>query len=180
MSLARLAMGLPALAVTLVVGCGGVGAGDYVAYRIASEEGSESGDCADDDPSSEHSSNLRSGATAVIYNAPEEDGEDALYLDLGGSVLPGGENDDGTYTFSGETKDVQSVDPAGTTKVTQTVTITVDITFDGDYAYGLSTAKTKQSCSGNCTGFSDYNCTVKTDFVAVEVDPESVSFPLAD
>ena len=227
-----------------VIGCGDLGQGDYNAYRIASSESKESGDCDIDDPTTTHATNLKSGNTALIYNAPEELGEDALYLDLGGAVLPGSLNEDGTYTFQGDTKDTeevggetiedtdrdgidddtdpmvdadgdgvdddldQDVDTDGDgiddrfgddmvdvdgdgeddrftylpsdTKVTQKVTLTVDLTLDGDHLYGPSGATTTPSRQGSkCAGLAGYKGTSTTAFVGVEVDPESVSLPVS-
>ncbi len=91
----RLVPGLSLLATA----CGGLGAGDYVVYRIAATEGSLGSDCnADDDDSS----TLRDTVSAVLYVAGGE--EDQPLLDFGGDVLTGSETDDG-YTFSGSTVD---------------------------------------------------------------------------
>jgi hypothetical protein len=90
-----------------LMGCGGgIGAGDYVVYRIASSEGSVSEGCGidvDDDDST----TLRSGASMLLFAVAGEEGE-TYYLDLdGGVVLEGGVQDDGSYAFSGESVDVE-------------------------------------------------------------------------
>lgn len=85
----------------IATGCGGIGAGDYVVYRVAFTEGAVSGDCAD--PNDDGSSNLRDAGTMVIYGAGDAD---ELYLDLGNLVLTGAATDEG-YDFSGQTVDTQ-------------------------------------------------------------------------
>jgi hypothetical protein len=110
----RLASALSGLALTslgIVVGCGGggdMGQGDYLVYRIASSEAKLSEDCFVDDPTSEHTSNFRSGSTVLLYNAPEGD-EDEFYLDAAGTVLPGEKADDGSYEFTGTETDIEDV-----------------------------------------------------------------------
>lgn len=94
------AFGLVTAAVA--AGCGGVGAGDYVVYRVAFTEPVSTGDCAptvDDGDSS----NLRDSGTFVIYGAGDAD---ELFLDLGTVVLPGAATDEG-YDFAGQTVDRQ-------------------------------------------------------------------------
>lgn len=244
MRLASSLVGLSLASLAVVVGCGGLAPGDYLAYRIASSEAKLSDDCFVDDPTSEHKSNFRSGATVLIYNAPQAD-EDEFYLDAGGTVLPGTLNDDGSYEFKGEETDIEDVggnqyidsdhdgidddnDPlvdsdndglddqsfidddmvdvdmngqddrtqaildqnndglddrivyeGGDTKVTEKNTYTVDLTPDGDKVIGTFVVRTTRTCSGSlCSGFPEFKCTATTEFVGVNVDPESVAVPV--
>jgi hypothetical protein len=90
-----------------VAGCSGgpIGAGDYAVYRIASSETSRSAECGDEDEGD--SSSLRQGGTVILYGVSEESGEETLYLDLGGLVLAGAANEDGSYSFAGKVTDVE-------------------------------------------------------------------------
>ncbi len=229
------------------VACGGdnVAVGDYQAFRIASTEAKVSGDCFVDDPTSEHTSNFRSGGTVLIYNAPEAD-EDEYYLDSGGTVFPGEKADDGSYEFQGQETDVelggdtiidsdhdgiedfddplvdsdgdglddqsQIEDPSvdvdmdglddrlgdevdqnndgiddrqvfvpNDTKITQKNTYTVEILPEGGKVTGTITVQTEVSCSGSqCGNFQTEKCKSTTEFVGVEVDPESVAIPVGN
>ena len=100
-----------ALAFTGVVlgatGCDSAsGAGDYAVYRIASNEGSGSPGCGTDDEGD--SSNLRTGATVLVFGVAGAEG-DTLYLDLGGVTLQGAIQEDGSYAFAGKSVGVDEI-----------------------------------------------------------------------
>lgn len=109
MRLASSLAGISLASLAVLVGCGGdLAPGEYAAYRIASTEAKLSDDCFVDDPTSEHKSNFRTGSTVLVYNAPQAD-EDEFFLDVGGIVLPGEKNDDGSYAFTGQESDIEDV-----------------------------------------------------------------------
>jgi len=83
--------------------------GDYSVFRIASvNAGKESGDCGtvDPNPTTTHKSTFRVGATFLAYGISTTTGDD-LYLDVGGEVLTGELQADGSYEFKGVTTDTQ-------------------------------------------------------------------------
>jgi len=149
-------LGLPLLA-----GACGLGPGDYVTYRVSGAVSSMSGDC---DPGDD-TTTIRSGSTVLIYFVEGADGA-IPYLDTGSAVLEGVETDDG-YTFSGQTVDVND---QGNAEITQTTKVTTDVILDGASVSGTSTTTVSTSCSGECGFFDPFTCTVKTEFVGVEVD----------
>ena len=67
------------------------------------------------------------------------------------------------------------------TKITQKNTYTVEILPEGGKVTGTITVETEVSCSGSqCGNFQTDNCKSTTDFVGVEVDPESVAIPIGN
>lgn len=100
MRVGRFASGLGLLCVLVAPACGGIGAGDYAVYRIASREAVVSGDCTNED-----STTLLSSGEFVLYIAAGE--SDTPLLDLNGSVLPGEETDEG-FNFSGKDVDKET------------------------------------------------------------------------
>lgn len=242
----------PIALVTVACGGDGVAVGDYRAYRLASTEAKLTGDCFTDDPTQEESTNFRSGGTILIYNAPEGD-EDEYFLDLGGTVFPGEQGDDGTYEFKGEreeiaiggttirdsdhdgTEDNEEVapnivdadedaisdvavppdfmsdpfvdvdadgfddrtdDPDGVdqdnngiddrdvftpngTEIKTKETYTIEVLAEGGKVSGTFVLNTDTSCSGGeCGAFQPFKCKSTTEFLGVEIDPESVSVPI--
>jgi len=95
----RFTSGVGLLCVLVSPACGGIGAGDYAIYRVATRQAVVSGDCSNDD---NDSSSLLSSSSYVLYVAGGE--SDTPLLDLDGIVLAGVEIDDG-YDFSGEQVD---------------------------------------------------------------------------
>jgi hypothetical protein len=83
--------------------------GDYSVFRIASvDAGKQTGDCGtvDPNPTSTHKTTFRAGSTFLAYGISTTTGDD-LYLDIGGEVLPGELQADGSYQFRGVTTDTQ-------------------------------------------------------------------------
>lgn len=151
------------LVLASVTACGGIGAGDYVVYRVASNEASLSGDCTDDP---DHSSNLLDGATFIIYGVATES-DDVLYLDAGTLVFEGAATDDG-YAFSGKQVDVQG---GGGTTFTSTVDYSVTLTDNGSDVAGTFTVK-----STNETPNATNTCTSTRTFIGVQLDDPSINF----
>ncbi len=125
---------LAVLAVTASACLGGfdVGAGDVAVFRVGFTEVALSDGCYPDDQPPEDegdSTNLRSGSTILIYAAAAEDAEPTYYLDTGGVVLEGTAGEDGVYSFTGTSKDVQSL---GGTTIT-------DVDHDGQDDYNGDT-----------------------------------------
>jgi hypothetical protein len=100
MRVGRFALGFGFLCVLLAPACGGIGAGDYAVYRVASRESVISGDCTNED-----STTVLSPASFVLYVAGGE--SDTPLLDLEGTVLPGEETDEG-FNFSGQQIDKET------------------------------------------------------------------------
>jgi hypothetical protein len=101
------------LLVSAASGCdmeASVDAGDYTVFRIASVSSPKlSGQCGQDpDATSTHKSTFRAGATLLAYGVPTAAG-DQLYLDVGGEVLVGALQADGSYEFKGSVTDTQTL-----------------------------------------------------------------------
>lgn len=144
-----------------VTACGGLGAGDYVVYRVASAEAQLSGDCANDPDSS---STLREGGTFVIYAVATE-ADDVFYLDTGDAVIEGAATDDG-YAFAAKVVDVEGT---GGNQITQTVEYSAAVTDKGDEVEGTFTTKSTLT-----TPNSSESCTSTVSFVGVELDDPSI------
>ncbi len=97
MRVGRLALGIGFLCALVAPACGGIGAGEYAVYRIASREQAVSGDCTKED-----STTLLSPGSLVLYVAGGE--SDTPLLDIAGAVLPGEETDEG-FQFNGKEVD---------------------------------------------------------------------------
>jgi hypothetical protein len=155
---------------TSVSGCGGIGPGDYVIYRVSYGELSRSSGCYPDKevPADEKSDSTtyRTGTSFILYAGAE----DAFYLDTGEKTLQGTKSSD-TYAFAGKAVDVEYSNPNGTgAKTTVTVTATVDMTVDGEAVSGKVTTKTTQKCTGSDACPDDFSCTESVDFVGMEVE----------
>lgn len=100
MRVGRLALGLGFLGALLTPACGGIGAGDYAVYQIASRDSVVSGDCTKEDTTT-----LLSPGSFVLYVAAGE--SDTPLLDLSGTVLVGEETDEG-FQFSGKQVDKET------------------------------------------------------------------------
>jgi hypothetical protein len=90
-----------------------VGVGQYAAFRVSSvNEGVKSGDCGvvDPNPASTHKSNLRAGGTFLVYGVSgATPGTEQLYLDLGGEVMSGSQQLDGSFVFKGNVTDTHTI-----------------------------------------------------------------------
>jgi hypothetical protein len=141
------------------IGCGGIGPGDYVIYRIALSEPSLSGDCSSD---SEDSSTFRDSQTFILYAGPNE----KFYLDAGQGTLEGSATDEG-FKFSGKSVDVDDVPDQ---KQTTTTDVSVTVTVDGAAVSGTVTTKQTVTCTGtNCGGAGNFSCTQTSKFVGSEI-----------
>jgi hypothetical protein len=140
------------------LGCGGIGPGDYVIYRVAFAEAALTGDCAGNDDGD--SSTFRNSETFVLYAGPNE----KFYLDVGQVTIEGVVTDDG-FKFSGESVDV---DDNGAFTVTQRRTTTISVTVDGASISGTAVDDTSITCSG--TGCPDNDtCKSTVKFVGSEI-----------
>ncbi len=146
-------------------GCGGLGPGDYVVYRVAQSELVDSSSCPGyDDPSQKSdSSTFLSTSTFILYAGLE----DVYYLEAEGQATLEGTEDGGTYSFSGKTVDVEY--PTPDIKFTSTTSASVSMTVDGASANGTATVTTSTKCSG--TGCpDDTSCKQTSEFVGTEVE----------
>jgi hypothetical protein len=157
---------------SMLGGCGGLGPGDYVIYKVAIEPGSKSSGCyfpADgpDLNTKSDSTNARSSATWILTAGPE----DQFFLDIGSASLVGEATDDG-YDFSLRDVDVQYDDPndSTSTKRTTTTSTSISMTIDGDAVSGSATSKTSFKCSGpNCGNQAIPSCTISNDFTGSDI-----------
>jgi hypothetical protein len=161
---------IAALVGTVLGGCGGVGPGDYVVYRVSFSEIEQASSCYPDkyvppDVRSD-SSTLRASGTYILYAGAE----DKFYLDTGDSTLEGTQDGD-KYTFEGKAVDVDYDTPDGQgNKRTSTLTTTIEMTVDGDVVTGTAKTKTSYKCSGQTCGNPIPSCTESGDFVGTQVD----------
>lgn len=158
-------------AASLVGGCGGLAPGDYVIYKVALDEPSKSSGCyypeTGPDPNTKSdSSTARAPATWILTAGPD----DVFYLDTGKAVLEGQASGDG-YTFDLKTTDVNyDNDDPSQTKRTDTESVSVTMTVDGNAVSGTVTDKISHKCSGSNCGNPIPSCTSSTDFTGSEID----------
>lgn len=159
------------LAAACSTGCSGLSAGDYVIYRVAFGEESQSDGCyyPNDGPTPNEKSDSNTflaAGTFILYAGVE----DTFYLEAGGIALEGSADGD-DYTFSGKQVDVEYQNPDYTGyKFTTTQTTTVSMTIDGASISGTSSAKASQSCKGDGCPDLPPSCTKSNDFIGTEVE----------
>lgn len=159
------------------LGCGGIGPGDYVFFRVAfSDQLKKSSGCYGDTgiPADEKSdkTTFRKSGLFLIYGSAEE-GEDKLFLDSGEAALEGIE-EGGIYTFTGTATDVDYTEPDGAgDKHTTTNKVELEFTIDGTSLYGSGVTTVKSSCSGSTCDLTlpiPISCTTTQTFVGTEVE----------
>lgn len=169
------------------LGCGGLGPGDYVFYRVAfSEQQKKSPGCFIENsvPANEKfdKTSFRASSLFLIYGATEEQ-ENKLYLDMGAAMAEDDEGaaitvegyeEAGLFTFTGSSTDVDFTEiNGGGDKHTITTKVLVELTIDGSSMVGTVEATNKQSCSGSTCDLTlpdPRSCTVTSTFVGTEID----------
>ncbi len=169
------------------LGCGGLGPGDYVFYRVAfSEQQKKSPGCFLENsvPANEKfdKTSFRASSLFLIYGATEEQ-ENKLYLDMGaitvedddnGAITVEGYEEAGLFTFTGSSTDVDFTEiNGGGDKHTTTTKVLVELTIDGSSMVGSVEATRKQSCSGSTCDLTlpdPRSCTTTSTFVGTEID----------
>lgn len=148
-----------------VAGCGGIGPGDYVIYRVAMGSAKNGGDCAPDDNTKSDSSTFRTSSTFILYGGPD----DAFYLDTGTTTVSGVEEGDG-YKFTGKSVDVQFA--ANGDKSTHEEDTTITMAVDGAAVNGSIRTTTRDSyaCVDPNQCPTDMACTRTVPFVGAEVE----------
>jgi hypothetical protein len=135
-------------------GCGGLGPGDYVTYRVAFESTKPSADCYADGeiPTDikDDKNTFRDGSTIILYVA----GDEEALLDTGDRVLAGSIDDD-TYSFSGKETDINY--PPGETYL------------DADHD-GLDDEDNDPFVDADADGYDDY----QEDFDGVDLDNDGL------
>lgn len=170
LSLLRGGVLLAGLALAAVSGCGGIGPGDYVIYRVAFSDPEPTTGCFANGQippdTKDDSTTFRDTGTLILYAGKE----DVVYLDTGKGTLEGKKSDNG-YSFSGKSVDVSYSGPNDDTKLTETTTVKIDLTIDGKTVSGKIDSSTSVRCTGNnCPMDLPSDCTQKSDFVGTEVD----------
>lgn len=161
----------------LSMGCGGgIDAGEYVIYRIAFEEGDQSGDCAIGNPDTDFdSSSFRASSTLIMYAGLD----DKYYLDADGAPTLEGTYESDVYTFEGETTDIQFTGPDGTgDKLTSVDSLDIEITIDGESVSGKSTSQQRNRCDNTCLNYVPYSCTIESDFVGTQIEEITLEYGL--
>jgi len=156
---------IAATAAAASAGCGGIGPGDYIMYRVAVSTSKPGKDCDVSENIKSDSSTFKASNTFYLYAGAE----DAYFLDTGEVTLEGAEEDDG-YKFSGKTVDVEFLGGAQTDKVTQTTAVTIEMVVDGAAVSGKITSKASltYACTGPCP--TNESCTQTSTFVGTEVE----------
>ncbi len=168
-------VGLFAVSAALFIGCGGIGLrpGEYTTLRIASSSATQTGDWGQMTPNDTVTTNIRGGATVLVWGATATNG-DIFFLDDGKDVFQGAQQADGSYLFAGKRTETQVQGQATTTSVTsETVTFTVT----GDNVSGTTQTTQTASCAGQCGGFNTTTCTSNSSFVGVHVQGDDVQQP---
>lgn len=168
------------------LGCGGIGPGDYVFFRIAfSDQVKRSTSCFGDtgvpaDVKSDKTT-FRGTGLFVLYGVTTEE-EDRLYLDNGEAVLEGFEEAD-LFTFQGSSTDINFTEiNGGGDKHTTSDKIVVELTIDGTSMNGQVEATHKKTCSGatcDLTLAVPENCVQTQTFVGSEVDDVQLEHAIA-
>ncbi|HZF49374.1 MAG TPA: hypothetical protein VE093_12030 [Polyangiaceae bacterium] len=175
------------------LGCGGLGPGDYVFYRVAfSQQQKKSPGCFIENsvPADEKfdKTSFRASSLFLIYGATEEQ-ENKLYLDMGAvmvdddgmagddegrAITVEGYEEAGLFTFTGSSTDVDFTEiNGGGDKHTTTTKVLVELTMDGSSMVGSVEATRKQSCSGSTCDLTlpdPRSCTTTSTFVGTEID----------
>ena len=163
------------VAVPTLAACGGidVGAGKFTAFRVATVGTPvASGDC---NTNPNHTTTFRTGATFLVYGVPST-AADELFLDTGKTVLVGAKQDDGSFTFKGNTTDTMMA--GNSTTITTKTDITVSFKADGTSVSGTSIDAESSLCAGQCNGFNGGNCVLTSGFAGVEVEnPDDAPAP---
>ena len=167
-------MGGMAVASVMLIGCGGIGPGDYVIYRVAFSEQRQSAGCYPNGqiPPNvlEDSSTFRAADTIIIYGGMDE----KFYLDAGGGqTLAGVATDDG-FSFDGSDVDVTYQGLNDEVKTTERLYTSIDVTLDGALIDGAVQMTHTLVCVAPGTGCGapppDFTCETSFDFVGTEVE----------
>lgn len=160
------------------LGCGGIGPGDYVLFRVGfSEQEKKTKGCYGPSgavPANEGSdkTNFRGSSLFIIYGATE-DGEDKLFLDTGETTIDGYE-EAGGFIFTGNSTDVDFTEVNGAgDKHTTTNKLLIELTIDGASMVGSAESTVKQTCSGTTCDLTlpaPINCVTTTTFVGTEIE----------
>lgn len=152
-------------------GCGGIGPGDYIVYRIAMQETEMGTDCyvggQMPPDTQDDSSSLYTSGTFILYSTAD----DTFYLDTGSFTLKGMEVSDDTYKFEGVETNVEYIGVGTTTRETTSNTKTVDFAVDGEVVDGTYREFDEYDCAGTSCPTPDHtSCTRTTPFVGTEVE----------
>lgn len=159
------------------LGCGGLGPGDYVLFRVAfSEQVEQTDGCfgVNGIPPNEEldQSNFRQSSLFIIYGATEA-GEDKLFLDTGEITVEGYEKDD-LFVFAGESTDVDFTEVnGGGDEHTTRIKLLINLSIDGTSMAGSVEATEIESCAGTTCALTmpdPRSCVTKTPFVGTEIE----------
>lgn len=163
---------LALLALPALAGCGGIGPGDYLVYRIAFQDTARSADCFSSgqipvDVQDDSSSLFVSGTFILFVGA-----DDNFYLDIGGATLRGTDSGDQQFVFTGQSVDVNVTgDESDPTRTTTTVDTNVTFNVDGAVVDGVFQRSSSFTCTGPaCPDPPSSSCTETTPFFGGEVE----------
>lgn len=159
----------------LTTGCGGIGPGDYMIYRVA-YSGAKTV-CVGDEPNANEASDTNTFVTSSVLHL-YAGADDKFFLEMGdiagisGTSLAGSADGD-VYTFSGKSFDVDFSDPSGQgDKSERTVTTNVKMTVDGAAVSGTlgATSESKFTCADPTNCQPERSCATTVQFSGSEVE----------
>lgn len=156
-----------------LVGCGGIGPGDYVVYRVAFSQEEQSAGCYPNGQIPpdvvEDTTSFRAAETVILYGGAEE----KFYLDVSGETIAGVATDDG-FAFDANSVDVSYEGLNDEVRTTDTRRTSIDVILDGAIIDGSVEMTHAFSCVGPGTSCGtpppDYTCVTTFDFVGTEVE----------
>ena len=173
--------------------CDDIAPGEYAVYRVGFNQASLGSDCYADGEIPESiandSSTFLSAGTIILYRAPDG----GVYMDNGAVVLNGTDLGKGSFTFAGQSVDVEKfegyggyttyygstyggVDPKTTTA---TISTSIQVTLDAHGITGTETSSSSQTCSGRgCEDWDEFSCTSTSTFVGTEVKDADIEYTL--
>ena len=166
----------------LFAGCT-VQPGEYRVYRIAMLPETLDANCyaGGNDPNlSEDTTTFFNVSTFAIFASDS----DTYFLEFGSDALTG-TRDKNDYSFAGDSTDIQILSPDPLVKSTTRVIANIEISLEGDEAFGTYVRTVAQGCSDgsepgdNCESFGDNTeCTVNGTFFGTWVKDAELEYPV--
>lgn len=166
----------------LFAGCS-VQPGDYRVYRIAMLPETKDANCfaGGRDPNTIEDTTTFFGVSTFAIFASDSD---TYFIEFGSDALTG-TRDGKDYSFDGDSTDIEVVSPDPLIKVTTRVIANIEVSLDGDEAFGTYTRTVATGCSDgnepgdNCEAFGDnVECTVHGTFFGTWVKDAELEYPV--